>query len=249
LKNPVGLTSRAWHAQNMALKLFRGAGGAGGAGGGEPLEDRFNKLLAMIGGGDAGWTPDDKEMGLRDMIYGQADSAYGDNTDFTKTAYGRLAAAQTAEGTNAGIRQFRARTGGSNSAASAATEALLRRRGGTDLARVGLEARDRMQGRVGDLLRYLSGSLDREAQSKRDRFGARSDLLGTLLNADLQREQIGAQSRLGAVNALGGQVQSMRVGGGGGGPSLMDRRRAIRDERWEKQKADSRRRFALKWGA
>lgn len=201
----------------MAFVNVPRSGGIGGGGG--SLDERMKRLLGMAGLDDLGYNPSDEEKGLRSLAYGQAQSAYGDNTDFLNTAYGRLLQAQTAESTNAGIRDFMARTGGGNTAASAATAASLRSRGGTDLARAGLQARDQMQGRVGQLLDFLQGSLSREQRGRELGHEAKMSVLREMM-ANQRQER--AYQQQGQADWRARQME--RYGAGYNDPLVRSRR-------------------------
>lgn len=192
--------------RNLLVELL-GGGGAGGGGqmlsfgagrrgmgggvvgrAGGDLGQLFSQFMGGAGGASSLSLSDmPRDQRLREMIYGQVQEAYGPEGTFERTPYGRLLQSRAAESTNAAIRDYMARTGGAQTAASAATAAALRGQGATGLAQAGLEARARQRSEVGQLLDYLARSRGLEAdllrtgiEQRGDRFSQLMQLIGTI---------------------------------------------------------------------
>lgn len=199
-----GAQNRFNRIRNLLVELLGGGVAGGGAPGavqgfgqmgamtraapGADLGRLFGQFMGGAGGASSlslSDTPEDRR--LREMIYGQVEEAYGPEGTFERTPYGRLLQSRAAESTNAAIRDYMARTGGAQTAATAATAAALRGQGATGLAQAGLEARARQRSEVGQLLDYLARSRGLEAdllrtgiEQRGDRFSQLMQLIGTI---------------------------------------------------------------------
>lgn len=177
---------------------FLRSAGSLSTGGGAPLSSEFKEIMGLIGelpsASDDNLSDDERK--LRGISMKAITDAFDDgDTKFMSSAFGRLLTAQAAEGTDAGVRQFRAATGSFGSAAAAATEASIRSGGAADLHKAALEARSRQRAEVGGLLSFMANSIGRESNR-----GFEAMLFNTKLKAGIIEGILGRKHDMAKVD-------------------------------------------------
>lgn len=156
----------------------------------DPRKSEFKRTMDTIGGLPSAddFGPSDDEKKLRGLGMGALGRAFGDDTSYMDSAFGRLLTAQASEGTDAGIRQFMAQTGSSGSAAAAATAASIRSGGAANLHKAALEARSRDRSEASPFLSFLSQSFGRESQQKFEASMFSANLRASIMSGIVDRE-------------------------------------------------------------
>jgi hypothetical protein len=153
-------------------------------------KSQFDEQLGMVGEipTDTMATMSDDEKKLRGMSMDIIGSAFGDNTDFMDNAFGRLLSAQSMEGTDAGIRDFMARTGSSGSAAAAATASSLRAGGAASMHQAALAARSKERSEAGGFLSFMAQSIGQQNQRGQEAAMFNAQLRASIVQGIVSRE-------------------------------------------------------------